>query len=86
MDELYNLIDENGIAHLWAQLKSIFVKKIDYVDLVDASASTVGTHGLVSTPSIGSQNKFLNGDDSWAEVQGFGENNVIESISVNGKQ
>lgn len=86
MDELYNLIDENGIAHLWAQLKSIFVKKTDYVDMVVASASTVGTHGLVPAPSIGSQNKFLRGDDSWAEVQGFGENNVIESISVNGKQ
>jgi hypothetical protein len=54
--------------------------------MVVASASTVGTHGLVPAPSIGSQNKFLRGDDSWAEVQGFGENNVIESISVNGKQ
>jgi hypothetical protein len=47
----------------------------DYVDMVGASASTVGTHGLVPAPSIGSQNKFLKGEDSWAEVQGIGENN-----------
>ena len=54
--------------------------------MVGASVSTVGTHGLVRAPSIGSQNKFLKGDDIWAEVQGIGENNIIESILVNEKQ
>ena len=69
------MTDENGAAHLWVQLKSIFVKKTDYVDMVGASASTVGTHGLVPAPSIGSQNIFVKWDGSWAEVQGIGENN-----------
>lgn len=49
-------------------------------DMVGATSSQKGEHGLVPAPKAGDQNKFFRGDGSWVEVSG-GEGAVA---SVNG--
>ena len=39
-----------------------------YNDLVGATSTKAGTHGLVPAPAAGDQNKFLMGNGTWADV------------------
>lgn len=39
-----------------------------YSDMVGASSSTAGTHGLVPAPAAGDDVKYLKGDGSWAAI------------------
>lgn len=39
-----------------------------YPDVVGATSSTAGTHGLVPAPATGDEDKFLKGDGTWGAV------------------
>lgn len=52
-------------AHYWAMQASGSVN-----DMVGATASTPGVHGLVPAPAAGDQDKVLKGDGTWGTVAG----------------
>lgn len=49
-------------------------------DMIGATASTAGTHGLAPAPAAGDQDKYLKGDGTWSTVSGGGaiiQNNTL---------
>jgi len=50
-------------------------------DMIGASASDVGTHGLVPAPAIADRDKFLKGDGTWMDVPGAKVITITGTIS-----
>lgn len=54
-----------------------------YEDMIGATASAAGTHGLVPAPAAGKQTSFLRGDGTWVVPN---DTNTWRQINVNGTQ
>ena len=62
----YPRLDENGLLYYTQQMK----QKIDSAmppDMVGATASTNGAHGLVPQPNAGQEDLFLKGNGAWSD-------------------
>lgn len=70
--------------NLTKQIKSIPT----YSDMVGATSSVDGTHGLVPQPLIADRNKALFGDGTWKTISGdyvglYGENEIQSATDLN---